>query len=121
MDSRGLTRKDLEPYIGSRARVSEILNRKRPLSLNMIRRLEAGLGIPAETLIQSYALAESGAQQDGDVPNTYHRVARFTMARENRGEKTEAAIPLEEDYAPPDDQQKDAAESENQTRTPDDG
>lgn len=54
MESRGLTRRDLEPYIGSRGRVSEILNRKRPLSIEMIRRLHAGLGIPAEVLIQPY-------------------------------------------------------------------
>lgn len=54
MESRGLSRKDLEPYVGSRARVSEILNKKRPLSLPMIRNLHKGLGIPAEVLIQSY-------------------------------------------------------------------
>ena len=54
MESRGLTRRDLEAYIGSRGRVSEILNRKRPLSIEMIRRLHAGLGIPAEVLIQPY-------------------------------------------------------------------
>jgi HTH-type transcriptional regulator / antitoxin HigA len=54
MESRGLTRKDLEPFIGSRARVSEILNRKRPLTMEMIRSLHAGLGIPAEVLIQPY-------------------------------------------------------------------
>ena len=54
MDARGLTRKDLEPFIGSRARVAEVLNRVRPLSLEMIRRLSTGLGIPAEVLIQPY-------------------------------------------------------------------
>jgi HTH-type transcriptional regulator/antitoxin HigA len=54
MESRGLVRRDLEPYIGSRARVSEILNRKRPLSLSMIRRLNKGLGIPAHVLIEPY-------------------------------------------------------------------
>ena len=54
MESRGLARSDLEPYIGSRARVSEILNRKRRLSLKMIRKLEEGLGIPAAVLIQDY-------------------------------------------------------------------
>ena len=54
MESRGLSRVDLEPYIGSRARVSEILNRKRPLTIEMIRRLHAGLGIPADVLIQPY-------------------------------------------------------------------
>jgi HTH-type transcriptional regulator / antitoxin HigA len=52
MDSRGLDRRDLEQYIGSSGRVSEVLSRKRPLSLAMIRRLNAGLGIPAEVLIQ---------------------------------------------------------------------
>ena len=54
MESRGLSRRDLEPYLGSRARVSEILNRRRPLSMEMIRRLHTGLGIPAEVLIQPY-------------------------------------------------------------------
>jgi len=60
MESRGLTRADLEPYIGSRARVSEILNRKRPLTLAMIQRLNR-LGIPAETLIQPYEVAASSS------------------------------------------------------------
>jgi HTH-type transcriptional regulator / antitoxin HigA len=54
MESRGLSRRDLEPYVGSRARVSEVLNKKRPLSLTMIRNLHEGLGIPAEVLIQPY-------------------------------------------------------------------
>ena len=54
MESRGLTRRDLEPFIGSRARVSEVLNRKRPLSMEMIRNLHKGLGIPAEILIMPY-------------------------------------------------------------------
>ncbi len=45
MESRGLSRRDLEPYLGSRARVAEVLNRKRPLSLEMIRRLHTRLGI----------------------------------------------------------------------------
>jgi HTH-type transcriptional regulator/antitoxin HigA len=51
MQQRGLTRRDLEPYLGSRARVAEVLNRKRSLTLPMIRRLHAGLGIPADALI----------------------------------------------------------------------
>ncbi|MDI6793357.1 MAG: transcriptional regulator [bacterium] len=54
LESRGLSRRDLEPYIGSQARVSEILNRKQPLSIDMMRRLHAGLAIPAEVLIQPY-------------------------------------------------------------------
>lgn len=56
MEARGLTRRDLEPYLGSRARVSEILNRRRPLSLEMIRKLQSGLRLPADVLVQPYAL-----------------------------------------------------------------
>ncbi len=58
MDVRGLTRKDLEPYIGPRGRVADIMNKTRPLSVTMIRRLCAGLGLPADVLIQPYALRE---------------------------------------------------------------
>jgi HTH-type transcriptional regulator / antitoxin HigA len=63
LESRGLSRRDLEPYLGSRARVAEVLNRKRPLSLDMIRRLHTGLGIAAEILIQPYALATHAPNQ----------------------------------------------------------
>lgn len=59
MERQGLSRKDLEPYIGSRARVSEVLNRKRPLSLTMIRNLQNGLDISAEVLIQPYELQKT--------------------------------------------------------------
>jgi HTH-type transcriptional regulator/antitoxin HigA len=52
MEQQGLSRKDLEPMIGSRTRVAEILNRKRGLSIDMIRRLHAHLGISAEVLIR---------------------------------------------------------------------
>lgn len=52
MDQQSLTRRDLEPYIGTSGRVSEVLNRKRRLTLPMIRRLHEGLGIPLESLIQ---------------------------------------------------------------------
>ena len=51
MEQEGLTRKDLEPMIGNRARVSEVLNRKRPLTLRMIRRLREGLGLSADVLV----------------------------------------------------------------------
>jgi HTH-type transcriptional regulator/antitoxin HigA len=61
MESRGLTRRDLEPYIGSRARVSEILNRKRPLTMEMIRNLHEGLGISADILIKPYDLEKNAA------------------------------------------------------------
>jgi HTH-type transcriptional regulator / antitoxin HigA len=52
MEQRGMSERDLESLIGSRSRVYEILNRKRPLSMAMVRRLHAGLGIAAETLIR---------------------------------------------------------------------
>ena len=58
MEARQLTRKDLEQYIGSRARVAEVLNRVRPLSLEMIRRLSAGLELPADLLIAGYELRQ---------------------------------------------------------------
>ena len=47
----GWTRKDLEPLLGSRARVSEVLGRKRALTLTMIRKIHAAMHIPAEVLI----------------------------------------------------------------------
>ena len=61
MESRGLKRRDLEPYLGSRARVAEVLNRRRPLTIEMIRKLHAGLGISAEVLIRPYTVRGSAA------------------------------------------------------------
>ena len=55
MESRGLSRTDLIAYLGSKERVSEILNRKRGLSLEMIRRLHNGLGIPANLIMGKHA------------------------------------------------------------------
>jgi HTH-type transcriptional regulator/antitoxin HigA len=55
MDSRGWSRRELELCLGSRARVSEVLSRKCSLTLEMIRKLNQELGIPAEILIQPYA------------------------------------------------------------------
>ncbi len=52
MEQQGLEPRDLVPYIGSRNRVYEVLNRKRPLTLKMVWRLHTGLGIPAESLIK---------------------------------------------------------------------
>lgn len=54
MESRDLARKDLEPFIGSRARVAEVLNRVRPLTLEMIRKLSEGLDLPADVLVRGY-------------------------------------------------------------------
>ena len=52
MEQQGLERKDLEPLIGTRARVAEVMNRKRGLSIEMIRRLHETLGISADVLIR---------------------------------------------------------------------
>ena len=55
MEQQGLRPKDLEPMIGKSNRVYEVLNRKRSLTIGMIRKLHAGLGIPAQSLIQEAA------------------------------------------------------------------
>ncbi len=59
MEQQQLSQKDLIPYIGSRSRVSEVLKRKRPLTLKMIRHLYQGLGIPAEVLIQEPGVVDN--------------------------------------------------------------
>ncbi len=56
MEQQGLTRRDLQPFIGPRQRVWDVMERRRPLSLSMIRRLEQGLHIPAGLLVQEYEL-----------------------------------------------------------------
>ena len=59
MEQLGLTRKDLEPLIGTRARVAEVMTRKRNLSIDMIRRLHDQLGISAEVLIRPTRTSEA--------------------------------------------------------------
>lgn len=61
IEQRGLDRAALQPMIGSRGRVSEVMTRKRPLTLAMIRNLQAKLGLPADALIQPYRLDRSKA------------------------------------------------------------
>lgn len=56
MARQGLSNQDLVPYIGHSGRVSEILNYKRSLTLAMIRKLNQGLGIPTDVLVQAYRL-----------------------------------------------------------------
>ena len=56
MDANGLKQKDMLPYFGTRARTSEILSRRRPLTLEMIRKLADGLKLPADLLVKPYAL-----------------------------------------------------------------
>lgn len=77
MESRGLSRGDLEPYLGSRARVAEVLNRKRALSMEMIRRLHTGLGIAATVLIQPYTLKTAAKLHAvAERPSARYQVAR---------------------------------------------
>lgn len=59
MEQRGADRAELEPLIGGRGRVSEVLNRKRPLSLSMIRKLKSEWSLPADVLVRTYALKKS--------------------------------------------------------------
>jgi HTH-type transcriptional regulator/antitoxin HigA len=73
MDQNGLTRKDLEPMIGSRARVSEVLGGKRPLTLAMIRALSSAWSISAdlllsETVTRKHRRARSAKDPSRKVP-----------------------------------------------------
>jgi HTH-type transcriptional regulator/antitoxin HigA len=61
MEQLGLTRTDLLRHIPSRSKVSEVLSRRRPLSLQMIRSLHAGLRIPADVLLQRPRLRKARA------------------------------------------------------------
>jgi len=63
MEQRGADRADLEPIIGSRGRVSEVLNRRRPLTIAMIRNLKKEWGLPADVLVQPYPLCRSTARR----------------------------------------------------------
>lgn len=70
MEQQGLTRKDLQRFLGTRTRVSEVLNRKRRLSLGMIRNLHEGLGIPAEILIRPAADVPPEGDRGSAAPPT---------------------------------------------------
>lgn len=61
MEQRGLDRADVGKFIGTRGRVSEVLSKKRALSLPMIRKLHSGLGLPASVLVRPYRLRKSRA------------------------------------------------------------
>lgn len=68
MEQQQLTRKDLEPFIGSQSKVSEVLAGKRPLSLQMIQRLHIGLGIPATALIDRSSNDDAALQLADSYP-----------------------------------------------------
>ena len=63
MEQKRLSRRDLEPAIGSRARVAEVLNRRRALTLPMVRALSPLLDIPADVLIQPYPLRRTASSR----------------------------------------------------------
>jgi transcriptional regulator with XRE-family HTH domain len=82
MEQQGMTRKDLEPIIGSRARVSEVLNGKRALTLSMIRRLHAGLSIPVDLLIGPLASPlRRAATHKRSARNATNAASRQTVAQ----------------------------------------
>jgi HTH-type transcriptional regulator / antitoxin HigA len=89
MNEQGLRQADLVPYIGSRSRVSEVLARKRPLTVQMIREVADGLGIPADVLVgvptppeSSDAVAESSLEWDKFPVKEMDRHGYFNTVRE---------------------------------------
>ena len=76
MEQQGLTRKDLEPLIGSRARVSEVLTGKRQLTLAMVRKLHNGLGISADLLIASNTVPPEKRKPAVSRPLRLKQIAR---------------------------------------------
>jgi HTH-type transcriptional regulator/antitoxin HigA len=68
MERQGMAPRDLEPYLGSRSRVWEVLHRRRPLTLKMIRALSRGLGLPAAALVQDYELESPPVRAAGYRP-----------------------------------------------------
>jgi HTH-type transcriptional regulator/antitoxin HigA len=80
MEQEGLEPRDLEPFIGSRARVSEVLNGERPLSIDMIRALHKNLGIPADVLIQADPKPQEKAAKELSVPATKQLITWGLMA-----------------------------------------
>jgi HTH-type transcriptional regulator / antitoxin HigA len=81
MEEKGLTPRQLEPYIGSRARVSEVLTGKRSLSIDMIRSLHEGLGIPYASLVARQRKSESVDEISGDVLRHLNTLG-FTLDRD---------------------------------------
>jgi HTH-type transcriptional regulator / antitoxin HigA len=80
MEQQALTRADLQPMIGSRARVSEVLNRQRPLTIAMIRKLRDGLGIPGDVLLGRTVRPKASSKK------TAARSARVAASGESRQE-----------------------------------
>ena len=77
MEQMKLARKDLVPYIGSVSKVSEVLSRKRPLSLSMIRRLHQGLGIPLDVLVRDGLVDSLADSEEGELSDLEY--SRFPL------------------------------------------
>lgn len=75
MEQRGADRADLEPMIGARGRVSEVLTRKRALSLSMIRKLKSEWALPADVLVRSYPLRKTVTGRTGRGKSASRRPA----------------------------------------------
>ena len=75
MEQRGADRTDLEPMIGTRGRVSEVLNRKRPLSISMIRNLRDNWQLPADVLVRMYPLHRTTVRKAGESKAARRRLA----------------------------------------------
>ena len=87
MDQLGLSRRDLEEYIGSRSKVSEVLSGKRSLTLRMIRALSKGLDIPADVLLQESLPADLGLEWTRFPLPEMHRRGWLPSADEDRAEE----------------------------------
>jgi len=84
MEQLGLSQKDMTPFMGNKSKVSEVLNRKRPLTLAMMRALHKGLGIPAEVLLK-----EPGADFPESMPDMdWSRFPIVEMAKQQRRRST---------------------------------
>lgn len=88
MERLGLTRKDIEQYIGGPSRVSEILNRKRPLNLRMIRNLHKGLGISLEVLSQEYDVESPEPDYASDFLSIMTGIQLFEFSSAHSVDKT---------------------------------
>ena len=82
MHEQGLRQTDLVPYFGTRSRVSEVLNRKRPLTVQMIRELSDGLEIPASVLLASAALDSNMESVEGEEERLWEKLPAREMERQ---------------------------------------
>ena len=97
MEQMGLAQRDLMPFIGSKSKTSEVLSGKRPLSLPMVRALSAGLGIPAEILIQD-ASDDSKSLVDWTRFPTKELASRSWFAGESAQEVAASIVRVLDDF-----------------------